>query len=1058
MTIGKSFFSFFLTFLFFSVQAQAQNDLNFETWKTKFIENRPLLCQQIIASDQVSFFEYIDNKLAKFAEFKISEQERTKAEDYFLFNLVDCFFKHANGQKELENFFLDYWGEWLVKAEHSYLLARAINMGLKLTLKDGRFRFSIEVEELERLMTTFLDQAIEKEDFKTVEQVYLFKAYLGYIVSYSMSEVSMFMQKAVKAAERAYGLNAIQLTKSYLEYANHLYGVERDLEQSAIYFQKIMDINPNYKKEYLVAMLRIYNDLGDNERGLECATQLINMHSADNSPNLILTYLTLVDIYMQKGELALASVNLEKGRQLFELNKKEMNSGYLSYFEGLYLAKELSLKAETGDTSGYAKAIKYSKSLGHNQFQYLEAIIKLAILNNDDAFIAEIEAEQIKSIDNDYSFSSLIPNNVVFNALGEAAFHKTNYKKALDYYEKAITLLSGTTGKEELLLDAIREHNDGLSILKNKMQAQIAYRKAVPTAISLEEIYKTITETVALLDRIRQKLTTKGSKELLLNDAPWIFEQAILVCHDLYKETNDPIFLEEAFSFAEKNKAILLLDALKENEAKAFAGLPDSLLKKEQIFENEIRYYHAEKIRAETAGNRAKADKYAIYLNEKRGMVEKLKKQLERDYPRYFKLKYELEPVAVNALQVELKKQKITLLEYVVGEKNLFIFVLDGKELKLHKLDITNNFNEWIGDYYNQLTNHKDLKNNYLGSFQRFCSKSHSLYQQLIQTVFPNEIPTRLLIVADGGLSYIPFETFLTTLPKKTTKSFSKLDYLIKQATIGYAYSATLWDSNIKQQSTKKIKPGVFALAPSYQNQNKTLGADNDWVHIRKGLVDLNGAVAEVKWLQENFRGKFIFDKAAGEGVFKKEAANYAILHLAMHGVVNEDNSAYSGLYFTETGDSREDDILFAYEISGLKLHSELIVLSACQTGFGKYQNGEGVVSLGRSFMYAGCPAILMTLWEVNDQSALFLMQQFYLHLEKGAPKDLALQQAKLDFLENADGIAAHPYFWSNFVLIGDAKPVKYINSALTGYFFPLMGLGGLVLVGLFFFIWRRPN
>jgi CHAT domain-containing protein len=165
-------------------------------------------------------------------------------------------------------------------------------------------------------------------------------------------------------------------------------------------------------------------------------------------------------------------------------------------------------------------------------------------------------------------------------------------------------------------------------------------------------------------------------------------------------------------------------------------------------------------------------------------------------------------------------------------------------------------------------------------------------------------------------------------------------------------------------------------------------------------------------------------DQQATENNFKKLAGNYDILHLAMHTIVDNENPMYSKLAFTQNVDSFEDGFLNTYEIYNMKYNARLAVLSSCKTGYGKIQKGEGVMSLARGFMYAGCPSIVMTLWEVSDKSGARLMKDFYKSLKQGKNKTLSLRNAKLEFLRKADQLKAHPFFWSTYVAIGDSSPL----------------------------------
>ncbi len=130
-----------------------------------------------------------------------------------------------------------------------------------------------------------------------------------------------------------------------------------------------------------------------------------------------------------------------------------------------------------------------------------------------------------------------------------------------------------------------------------------------------------------------------------------------------------------------------------------------------------------------------------------------------------------------------------------------------------------------------------------------------------------------------------------------------------------------------------------------------------------------------------------------------------------------------------------------------------MAVLSSCKTGVGKLMKGEGVMSLARGFMYAGCPSIVMTLWEVSDKSGARLMEGFYKSLKQGNSKAEALREAKLDFLKNADNLKANPYFWSTYVVIGDSSPLFKKSLA---YLYWLTAILLIVAGGLLFYFRRQ--
>ncbi|MEK7256289.1 MAG: CHAT domain-containing protein, partial [Bacteroidota bacterium] len=123
--------------------------------------------------------------------------------------------------------------------------------------------------------------------------------------------------------------------------------------------------------------------------------------------------------------------------------------------------------------------------------------------------------------------------------------------------------------------------------------------------------------------------------------------------------------------------------------------------------------------------------------------------------------------------------------------------------------------------------------------------------------------------------------------------------------------------------------------------------------------------------------------------------------------------------------DSLENELVFVKDLYTMRIHAALVVLSACETGIGELQRGEGIVSLARGFSYAGASSIVTTLWSIDDRSSAEIMVAFYQYLKKGLPKDEALRQAKLGYLKASKGRnTSHPLYWAAFVPVGSMEAV----------------------------------
>ena len=211
-------------------------------------------------------------------------------------------------------------------------------------------------------------------------------------------------------------------------------------------------------------------------------------------------------------------------------------------------------------------------------------------------------------------------------------------------------------------------------------------------------------------------------------------------------------------------------------------------------------------------------------------------------------------------------------------------------------------------------------------------------------------------------------------------------------------------------------------------------------------FVPLPGARKEIDAISEFFEGDFLVDQQASEQLFKNTAGQYQILHLAMHGVADKRNPTQSRLMFTPQDDNVEDDTLYTYELYNMKLLAEMVVLSACGTGEGKYIDGEGIMSLAHAFMYAGSASVVQSMWNTEDESSAKLMTYFYESLAEGHNKSEALQQAKLKYLERHPGAEGHPFYWAGFLLNGDASPIINNNDTML--------VTGLLILLVFALIW----
>src|SRR5690606_35688753 len=196
------------------------------------------------------------------------------------------------------------------------------------------------------------------------------------------------------------------------------------------------------------------------------------------------------------------------------------------------------------------------------------------------------------------------------------------------------------------------------------------------------------------------------------------------------------------------------------------------------------------------------------------------------------------------------------------------------------------------------------------------------------------------------------------------------------------------------------------------------------------------------------FDGNLYRGDQATKQDFLQRAADYKIYHFAMHALLDESDHRNSSLVF------QNGEHLRYHELDGLQFAAELVVLSACNTGMGELENGEGLMSLSRALTYAGVRSSVYSLWEVPDEETADIMLSFYEHLKSGYSKVEALALAKRDFLAN-NPLKNHPFFWAGFVINGNTDSLSNAAFPATYLWFTA---AGLIVIALLLFIRRRKR
>ena len=574
-----------------------------------------------------------------------------------------------------------------------------------------------------------------------------------------------------------------------------------------------------------------------------------------------------------------------------------------------------------------------------------------------------------------------------------------DYQKTLENYRYAFKALSKgfspENNTENPTPESVANKVEYFRILKDKAATLNKVR-------NFDAAVQTTTMAVRLLDSLKPEFHDEDDKQLLIENSYSLFESGLTALLKEDGKTNKANRVDQAFFFMEKSKSTVLLEATLNSYAYEFANIPETLLEEELQLKANINYVQKRVDKNDT--DVALKDQ----LFEARRQYRTLIREFETNYPRYYDLKYNNNVVDTETLQQTLDKNTL-LLSYFYGKEALYAIAISSGTKEFIKIPLKDGLETQIRNLYTMLVSHDSDP-------ETLTATSNALYQAILHPLLKDKTHTRLVVMPDGILNYIPFEIL-----------HDGTQYVTERMTVSYAPSATLLQ---QLQRKKPENTRVLAFAPDFST-----AADLD---------PLPHAKKEVQDILSYFKGRPYEDREATLKNFNTESISYGIHHLATHAIVNDETPEYSYLAFTP--ENSDENLLYLSDIYTMKLNAAMVALSACESGIGDLKRGEGMISLSRAFFYAGAASIANTRWKINDNTTSQIMRNFYRHLSKGKKKDEALRLAKVAFMKkNYDNPQKHPYYWAGIVITGNTDAVTPSISFWT-WILPLILITVLVL------------
>jgi CHAT domain-containing protein/tetratricopeptide (TPR) repeat protein len=810
-------------------------------------------------------------------------------------------------------------------------------------------------------------------------------------------------------------INPIKENKDVANVYNNIGNIQKHLEhyQSALeYYQYARDIYLSVFGETNLNLAMCYNNLGvvyeitnTFDKALENYNKSLRIKReilGDDNQEVAVIYGNLGVLYTQIEKYDLALEFLTKSLQIYE---RTMGSNHISCSGQIFnIARVYKLTGEVNKSIDF-----YNRAL----------TIKINYYGTKHKEIA-----------------------LVHSNIGVAHYDNQDLEKSIRCFQNGLISLCNsfqdTCIYSQPNIKDVKDKRTLWLILQNKIKILSDYNTDRSLKAALDHTYACDT----IINSLKIEASNQIDKLNLSKKALELYLIAYDLCVCMIDRSS---YIEEkreyenqALYFLEKNKATILYEALANTEAKKFAQLPDSLLEKENNLKSQLAFYHLQISQETDSTKKLELRRNIFVLKES---INKLIELFETNYPKYFDLKYNA--ITISLLEIQnLLDYNTAIISYITIDSIISIVTISKDSVNINYVTLNNSLKETITEFRNGLI--------YPNS-KRFAEmyKVHAV--ELYKKLIPSNIDSRinnLVIIPEAELSLIPFETLLTD--EVTDKNWSELPYLINKYSISYSYSINLFFKTYNKIYDLDLKitklNDWLALAPVFDNDNTaglTLRTRNliqsidstalDTLVTRGRLSDghnissLPGTESEVQSIFKEFEKKKksamvqLKDSANEDFIKNGGLKNYKYLHFATHGFVNTENPEMSGILLAQDSTLNEDGILYSAEVYSLDLNADLTILSACETGLGKIEKGEGLIGLTRALLYAGSKNIIVSFWKVSDVSTSKLMIDFYkLMLEEQSDEQSFskyLQQAKLKMIK--ENTFSHPFYWSPFILIG---------------------------------------
>ncbi len=815
----------------------------------------------------------------------------------------------------------------------------------------------------------------------------------------------------------------------------------------------------------------VYWSLGEMQKALEKFNETLPIYQAVGDRSWEATTLNnLGAVYQLLGEMQKALEKFNETLPIYRAVGDRSGEAYaLNNIGAVYWSlgetqkalekfnEALPLRREVGDRRGEATALTNIGAVYRSLGEMRKSLDKFN------------EALPIRRAIGDLSGEANSLNNIgkVYQLLGEI-------QKALEKYNNALLILRAVgdrSGEADTLNNigavyaslgemqkALEKYNETLMLRRDvgdrngEATTLLGIARVEQKRGNLTQARQTIEQAIGLIESLRTNIARQELRASYFASRQEFYETYIDVLMQMRKQNQDVAFDAVALTVSERARARSLLELLKESRADIRQGVDGSLLERERSLQQRLNAKAAAQVsllnRKHTPEQADVAAKEIAAITDE---YEEVQARIRARSPRYAALT-QPQPLGLAEIQQQALDEDTVLLEYALGEKRSYLWLVSQRSIDSYELPPRAEIEAAARRVYELLT---VRPKRWAPPDPQLIAQARTLSRMLLGPVAPRLGAKRLVVVAPGALSYLPFAAL--PAPDDEKRPAGVYEPLVARHEVVSVPSASVL-SIIRRETAgrQRAAKSVAVLAdPVFEEDDPRLdeakngnssgktpatrAVDAEYSELTRAIRTMNFPDARYGFVRLPFSryeaNSVIALTPKGTGLkatdfnasrdlaLSPQLSQYRIVHFATHGLLNSERPELSGLVFSliDRKGKPQDGFLRLHEIYNLQLNADLVVLSACETGLGKEIKGEGLIGLTRGFMYAGAPRVVASLWNVDDFATAELMKLFYQRMLKdGQPAGAALRAAQLEL--SGQKRWASPYYWAGFVMQGEWK------------------------------------